>query len=86
MTYDLDQTARDAWQSALYEVAHQISLSLKELHQINPWPEHRVPGQAINTLAMELWDRCFSLSEITTAFQDAATDLLRHAAGEEVRP
>ena len=41
--------------------------------------------QAINTLATELWDRGFSLTEIRQAFEAAAADLPRYAAGQEVR-
>jgi hypothetical protein len=52
----------------------------------NPWPEYPVLAQAINTLGTELWDHCFSLSEITSAFRDAAADLPRYAADQEVRP
>lgn len=86
MDGDLDQLAKDNWQTALYEASYRFSVSLQELHQTNPWPEHAVLSQAMNTLATELWDRCFSLTEITTAFTDAAADLPRYAGGEEVRP
>jgi hypothetical protein len=64
---------------------YQLSVTLKELHQENPWPEHPVLPQAINHLATELWDCCFSQTEIRTAFQEAIEDLPRYAAGEEVR-
>jgi hypothetical protein len=62
-------------------------VSLRKLHETNPWPEdHPVLSQAINTLATELWDRCFSATEIRTAFEEAAADLPRYAAGHETRP
>ena len=80
------QDARDAWQTRLYEVVHQLSASLRELHETNPWPDHAVLDQAINTLATELWDRCFSQTEIRTAFENALADLPRYAAGDEIRP
>jgi len=86
MADELDQQSRDDWQTRLYEAAHQFSVQLKELHETNPWPEHKVLDQAINTLATKLWDRCFSLTEIKTALNDAAADLPRYAAGEEIRP
>ena len=86
MTDDPHQRVRDDWQTALYEAVYRCSVSLKELHRTNPWPEQAVIDQAINTLATELWDRGFSLTEIMTAFTDAAADLPRYAAGEEVRP
>jgi hypothetical protein len=86
MTDQPNQTARDEWQTQLYEAAYRFSVCLRELNDTNPWPDNRVLGQAINTLATELWDRCFSLTAIRTAFKDAADDLPRYAAGQEIRP
>ncbi|RJG52349.1 hypothetical protein D0Z70_20425 [Sphingobium terrigena] len=83
---DPEQVANDAWQTAFHEAAYRFSVALKELHKTNPWPETQVLAPAINLLATELWDRCFSLTEITSALKDAAADLPRYAAGEEVRP
>lgn len=86
MTDQPDQAARDEWQTRLYEASYRLSVALRELNDTNPWPEHPVLEQAINTLATELWDRCFPLSEIKKAFEAAAADLPRYAAGQEVRP
>jgi hypothetical protein len=86
MTDQPDQAAQDEWQTRLYEAAYRFSVSLRELSDSNPWPENPVLAQAINSLASELWDRCFSLSEITSAFRDAAADLPRYAGDQEVRP
>ena len=86
MTDQLDQAARDEWQTRLYEASYQFSVVLRELNDTNPWPDNPVLRQAINTLATELWDRCFSLTEIRTAFEEAAADLPRYAACQEVRP
>jgi hypothetical protein len=85
MTDQPDQAARDEWQTQLTEAARRFSVSLRELNDANPWPEFPVLGQAINTLATELWDRCFGLTEIRTALAEAAADLPRYAAGEEYR-
>lgn len=85
MSDEPDEAARDAWQTRLYEASYRMSVELRELHDPNPWPEHPVLGQAISTLATELWDRCFPLTEIRNAFDAAATDLPDYAAGEEVR-
>ena len=41
---------------------------------------------AIDTLATELWDRCFSVAEIRAALEKAAAGLPRHAAGHDVHP
>jgi hypothetical protein len=86
MTKQSDQAARDEWQSQLNEVVFRLSVSLKELNDTNPWHEHPVLEQAINTLATELWDRCFSQTEIKAAFERAIADLPRYAGGEDVRP
>jgi hypothetical protein len=81
-----DQNARDEWQARLLNVTYDLSVALKELDETNPWPERAVLPQAIHTLATELWDRCFGMTEIRTAFEEAAADLPRYAAGEEFRP
>jgi hypothetical protein len=86
MTEQPDQAARDEWQTRLYETSYRFSVALRELNDTNPWPEQPVLGQAINTLATELWDRCFSLTEIKTALEEAAADLPRYASGQEFRP
>lgn len=39
----------------------------------------------INTLMTELWDRCFSQTEIRGAFESAIVDMNRYAAGVERR-
>ena len=86
MTDDPEQVARDQWQTALYEASYRFSVALRELNDSNPWPEQPVLGQAINTVATELWDRCFSLTEIKTAFEAAAADLPRYTGEQEFRP
>lgn len=86
MTDDRDQAARDQWQTALYEACHRFSVTLRALADTNPWPDQTVLGHAINTLATELWDRAFSLTEIRTALAEAEADLPRYAAGHEIRP
>lgn len=82
----IDQASRDQWQTRLYEAVYGLSVSLKELHEANPWPENPVLGQAINTLATELWDRGFSQMEIQAAFGQAIVDLPRYTADLEYRP
>lgn len=86
MTDQLDQVARDEWQTRLYDASYQFGTAIRELNDTNPWPESPVLAQAISTLATELWDRRFSLTEIRTALEEAAADLPRYAAGREVRP
>jgi len=85
MTNEQEQAERDNWQTALYDASYRYSLAVKELHETNPWPDNPVLAQAINTLCTELWDRSFSVTEITSAFREAAADLPRYATGDEVR-
>ena len=80
-----DQAARDEWQTRLYEASYRMSADLRDLDDTNPWPDQPVLAQALNTLATELWDRSFSLTEIRAALEAAAADLPRYAAGQEVR-
>lgn len=86
MTEKPAQEARDEWQTRLYEATYKLSVALRELHDTNRWPNSPVLEQALNTLATELWDRCFPLTEITEALERAAADLPRYAAGQEIRP
>jgi hypothetical protein len=85
MTDQPDQAARDEWQTRLYDASYRFGVEMRELNDTNPWPDNPVLPQAINTLATELWDQCFSLTEIRAALEDAAADLPRYAAGQEVR-
>jgi hypothetical protein len=86
MTDQPDQAARDEWQTRLNDASFKFSVALRELNDTNPWPENPVLAQAMNTLATELWDRSFSVTEIKKALEEAATDLPRYAAGQEARP
>lgn len=85
MTDHPDQGHRDEWQTRLNEAAYKFSAALRELEDANPWPNQPMLEQAMNTLATELWDRSFSLTGITAAFEAAAADLPRYAGGQEVR-
>jgi hypothetical protein len=81
-----NQQVRDQWQTSLYEASYRFSIALKELHETNPWPEHAVLPGAINTLATELWDRCFPASDISAAFESAAAGLPAYTGGDDIRP
>ena len=81
-----DQVARDQWQAQPNDAPYRFAATLKKLHETNPWPEHPVLGQAIEMLMTELWDPCFSQTEIRTAFEDAVADLPRYAGSDEIRP
>ncbi|KTE19136.1 hypothetical protein ATE67_16590 [Sphingopyxis sp. H050] len=86
MNNEHEQAKRDDWQTALYEASYRYSLAVSELHKANPWPDNPVLAQAISTLATDLWDRSFSVTEIISAFREAVANLPPYAAGDEVRP
>lgn len=86
MTDQPDVAACDEWQTRLSDASYLFGIAIRELNDTNPWPDIPVLAQAINTLATELWDRCFSLTEIRKALENAAADLPRYALGQEVRP
>ncbi len=64
---------------------NQFGLSLKALHQTNPWPDSPLLARAMNHLMTELWDHGFSQTEIREAFESAVADMPRYAADEEAR-
>jgi hypothetical protein len=79
--------ANDEWQMRLGNAVYAFATALKELHESNPWPEtHPLLPWAMNSLMTELWDRCFSQTQIREAFNDAVADMPRYASGHEVRP
>jgi hypothetical protein len=78
--------AKDTWQMDSNMAIYQFAVAVRAFHDSNPWPQYPFLEQAMNTLMTELWDRCFSQTEIREAFQAAINDLPRYAAGEEVRP
>ena len=85
MTDEQQQVARDQWQTSLYEATYRFSVALQELHHKNPWPERPALTSAIDTLATELWDRCFRASDIVAAFERAIAGLPAYTAGEDIR-
>ncbi|TXC69775.1 hypothetical protein FSB78_01460 [Sphingomonas ginsenosidivorax] len=86
MTDEQNQVACHEWQTALYEASYQYFVALKKLHETNPWPEHPVLANAINTLATELWDQCFRATNISAAFQSAVVGLPAYTAEDDIRP
>ena len=86
MADDPDQTDKDAWRAALHDTIHEFAAALRRLHEENPRPETPVLSEAAYMLASELWDRRFSVTEITTAFMEAAAGLPGYTDGNEVRP
>lgn len=43
------QGAYDEWNDQLLNSTYRLSVTLKELHEKNPWPQNPVLDQAINT-------------------------------------
>ena len=86
MTDEQQQVVRDQWQATLYEATYRYSIALQALHKTNPWPEQPALTSAIDTLATELWDRCFRASDISAALERAIAGLPAYTAGEDIRP
>jgi hypothetical protein len=82
---DPNQALNDEWQSKWLEAVYQLAATLKEMEQVNPWPDQPLLPQAMNYLMTELWDRGFSQTRIKQAFDSAVADMPRYAAGDEVR-
>jgi hypothetical protein len=76
----------DAWQSRYDAAVREFGVALKDLRATNPWPDQPLLPKAMIYLATELWDRCFSQSDIRQALEAAIDELPRYAAGEEIRP
>jgi hypothetical protein len=72
------------WEGRCLNEAHQFALRCLELRDSNPYDRPALEV-IISNLMTELWDRCFSQSEIRAAFERALTELPRYAAGEERR-
>jgi hypothetical protein len=76
----------EQWQSEWMKAVYRLASTLKHLEQENPWPERPLLPQAMDYLMTELWDRCFSQTQIRQAFDLAIANLPTYTAGEEVRP
>ncbi|MFM5954459.1 MAG: hypothetical protein ACKOPE_09175 [Novosphingobium sp.] len=77
-----EDASTDNWLAAV----HALSVALRDLHKTNPWPEQPLLPKAMNYLMTELWDRCFSQTEIREAFEEAVKDMPRYAGDQETRP
>jgi aminoglycoside phosphotransferase len=86
MADDRDQANTEAWQAALRVAVNDFAAALRQLHDSNPSSETPVVAEAVNMLATELWDRRFTVTEVTKAFLEAAAGLPGYTDGNEVRP
>jgi hypothetical protein len=77
--------SQESWEALLFEAPHQFAEACSDLRNISPLRAESL-DQMMNTLMTELWDRCFSQTQIRTSFLNALSDMNRYAAGEEIRP
>ena len=70
------------WQCRVEDAAVEFARTCTALYMDNPYAEPLLE-RAMNTLMTELWDRGFSQLEIRAAFEAAAAEMPRYAAGEE---
>jgi len=82
-----DSNQEVPWEVQLATASYNFGIRCRELHESNPYGEALATTlQSIMThLATELWDQCFSQSEIIAAFKKAIESLPLYAAGEERR-
>jgi hypothetical protein len=80
-----DWEDNDRWQMQHRALVQDFAQAMTELHESNPWPDLPLLPNAMDYLMTELWDRCFSQTEIREAFELALRNLPQYAAGEEVR-
>jgi broad-specificity NMP kinase len=80
-----DQNEDDRWQDRWMAEVQNLGDALGSMRTTNPWPDVPLLPAAMNYLMTELWDRGFSQTEIREAFEAAALDLPRYAAGVERR-
>ena len=69
-----------------YDVTHQLAAACGKLRDMRMPRAERPLDLVINCLMTELWDRCFTQTQIREAFTAALADMDRYAAGEEQRP
>jgi hypothetical protein len=75
------------WEAQCLTAAEILALRCQELRDSNPYNpiEFPVLSTIAPALVTELWDRGFSVTEITAAFAGALSDLPRYAASEDRR-
>lgn len=79
-------TAKDdiPWEGRCIDEARVFAARCVELRDSNPYDRPAL-SEIIVDLATELWDRRFSVSEISAALEKALSELPQYAAGEERR-
>jgi hypothetical protein len=77
------------WEGQLTEASHAFGIRCRELRDGYPYGTDAqsapVLVQIMDHFVTELWDQCFSQTEIDSAFKSALEGLPRYAAGEERR-
>ena len=81
-----EPSPEDAWSDNWLAAVRAFSDKLRELHITNPWPEQPLLPQAMIYLMTELWDGCFSQTEIREAYLEAISEMPQYTSGQEVRP
>jgi hypothetical protein len=51
---DPNQAQKDEWQSKWLDAVYHLAAALKEMEQINPWPDQPLLPHAMNYLMTEL--------------------------------
>jgi hypothetical protein len=73
------------WEGRYTHASYEFGAKCAELRDANPYDEVVALDAIMTHLATELWDHCFSQSEIKAAFEQAVTLLEPYCAGQERR-
>lgn len=76
---------KEAAEAAAINAAWAFGEACAAYRDADPYRRGAPLDMMMNTLMTELWDRCFSQTEIRAAFQSALDDMNRYAAGQERR-
>jgi len=83
MDEELDE--HTLWNCRAHDLARLFAKTCAELRSTRPVPEADELQEVMGSLATELWDRDFSITEIRKAVLEAVEALPRYAAGYESR-
>lgn len=74
------------WEGQYTSITHEFAKQCYELKNSNPYANYIALDAIMTSLATELWDYCFSRTEIDMAFRLAVERLSTYCAGNEQRP
>ncbi|WP_298325053.1 hypothetical protein [Asticcacaulis sp.] len=77
---DNDLTSEETELFGAYDLAAQLAVRCRHLHEMDVSVSASALERVLNTLMTELWDQGFSQAEIRKAYEWALADMPRYAA------